>query len=301
MKRRGYRGALLFLSVVLVSCGALLEEEYEEVARVGSESIAWGAVKERIRLQPLEMRVKASQSEEVAMNLLEKMIEEKLLVQEAKKLGFTATEEDIVAAQQRNQALAAQRIAEEFSGIGEDLTSGREEDMPQSVEAIEEEIIREKLIHSRISEERMQQYFEEHKEELSGPEKAVMRFIIVKDPILFEQIEMRLKSGQDFESLKKEFSRVPGFHAREDIKPLNAYRTLGVPIDQMKVGDGTKVNLPGGLKMIVIFVAIVTPYEQAQPRIYATLYKQLIQELKEKTPIEIKGKRLKELALSKSF
>ena len=299
MRKKSYKCCLLLFIVVFMGCGILLEEEYEEVARVGSESITWGDIKEKIRHQPLAVRAKASQSEQVALDLLYKMIENKILVQRAKSLGFTATEEEMIEVEQRSQTKVAQRLAQEFSGFDSDMPSKREEDFLESREAMEDQILIEKLLHSQITEEKIKQYFDDHKEEFSGPDIAVMKFIVVSDPILFEEIDARLNSGQDIDSIVKEFSKVPGFRSREDRKPVDAFRRIGVPMEQIKIGEVTKTKLPKGLSMFIYLEAILNPYEQAHTQIYSVLYDQLLKELKEKTPVKIKKARFKELALSK--
>jgi len=140
--------------------------------------------------------------------ILEQMIAERLLVREARKKGFTVTEEE-----RQNHATEIMTWllenffygSEEF--LADTLTTYNmtKEDLESYVvDTLEVHKLREDVVAPvSVSEEDARLYFEAHREEFDIPELIRVSHILVQDLEEAEDIIARVKRGEDFAELAK--------------------------------------------------------------------------------------------------
>jgi parvulin-like peptidyl-prolyl isomerase len=141
---------------------------------------------------------------------LEKLIEDRLVVQEAKKKGISIPERLIDAKIQeiKNRLGSQEQFSEFLSTQGMSLSELRER--------IIEKMLSDKLIdmeiRSRIliSPNQVTKYYQEHTNDFISPERIDLENIVVKDKNLAFQIYERLKEGKDFLEFKEKYSEQSG-------------------------------------------------------------------------------------------
>ena len=157
--------------------------------------------------------------EEVRQKIIEQLIEDKLILSEAKKLNVEPDERDVTAKLADAERRAGSRkkferaLMEQRLSIKDIKTRYREQSMIQR-------IIREK-IGSRISVSPVEvdEYYKKNPSQFSQPEEIKLRNIFIKpqeggDPKkaadLANEIVGRIASGGDFAALAKTYSEGPG-------------------------------------------------------------------------------------------
>src|SRR3990172_2658897 len=139
---------------------------------------------------------------------LDQMIERKILVQEARKVGINVTPEEL------NQAISEVKTDYPGEGFGERLGL-KGTTLEEWKRRLEEKLLAEKMIRSslryrgEIDEKGALQYYEKHPELFRVKEKILARQIVVPDGEEALQILKRLKKGENFEKLAREKSLGP--------------------------------------------------------------------------------------------
>jgi parvulin-like peptidyl-prolyl isomerase len=139
--------------------------------------------------------------------LLNQLIEDRLVLHEAPKMGITVSDDEL------EEVLAAIQRGYPEGGFEEVIKD--EAFLLQWKEQLRQRLLIEKVI-SRISqvtapidEQTMKQYYEQHREEFVVAEQVRVRQIVVKDRKDAESILRKLKRGDPFDELAKRYSSGP--------------------------------------------------------------------------------------------
>jgi len=139
---------------------------------------------------------------------LDQMIERKILVQEARRLGIKVSLEEL------NQVI--QEIKMDYPGEGlSDRLGLRGMSLEEWKVRLEEKLLAEKMVRvahrhqATIDEKEAHQYYEDHRSEFELKERVKARQIVVADGEEALQILKRLKNGEKFEKLAFEKSMGP--------------------------------------------------------------------------------------------
>jgi foldase protein PrsA len=141
-------------------------------------------------------------------SILEQLISERLIAQEAAKLGIEVTDAEVQQEIDRlieenyygmkeyyEQALAQYGITEEL------LKDNIRTDLQLSA------IVRSKI---EVSEAEVEEYFRENQDDFNIPEEIDVRHILVETEKEAEEVLALLRAGEDFAELAKEHSQDPG-------------------------------------------------------------------------------------------
>lgn len=144
--------------------------------------------------------------------VLEQMVQEKLLQQEAKKRGIVITEKEV------DQAVVAW-IEERFPTPGEAEVFLQKQGISQSdlreegknqllVDKLSELVIDEKKLV--VEEAEAKNYFTTHQDVYNVPETVRARHILLKDKKKAEKVLLELQAGADFTKAAEKYSEDPG-------------------------------------------------------------------------------------------
>lgn len=139
---------------------------------------------------------------------LDQVIERKILVQEARRLGIKVSPEEL------NQAISEIKMDYPGEGFGEKLGL-KGMTLEEWKVRLEEKLLAEKVIRSalhsqeKIDEKEVLQYYEDHRSSFQIGQKVRVRQIVVADGEEAIQILKRLKKGESFEKVAKEKSLGP--------------------------------------------------------------------------------------------
>jgi len=139
---------------------------------------------------------------------LDQVIERKILVQEARRLGIKISQEEL------NQAISEIKMDYFGEGFGEKLGL-KGTTLEEWKNRLEEKLLAEKVIRGafypleKIDEKEALQYYEDHRSSFQIAQKVRARQIVVADGEEAIQILKRLKKGESFEKLAREKSLGP--------------------------------------------------------------------------------------------
>ena len=139
---------------------------------------------------------------------LDQVIERKILVQEARRLGIKISQEEL------NQAISEIKMDYPGEGFGEKLGL-KGTTLEEWKNRLEEKLLAEKVIRGafyppeKIDEKEALQYYEDHRSSFQIAQKVRARQIVVADGEEAIQILKRLKKGESFEKLAREKSLGP--------------------------------------------------------------------------------------------
>jgi peptidyl-prolyl cis-trans isomerase C len=151
------------------------------------------------------------QEEEVLKNLkealLDQLIEKRLILHEAPKMGITVSDDEL------EEALAAIKRGYPEGGFEEVVPD--EASLLQWKERLHQRLLIEKVFNrvsqvtSPIDEKIMRKYYEKHREKFVVAEQVRVRHIVVKDRQDAESILRKLKRGDPFDELARQYSIGP--------------------------------------------------------------------------------------------
>ncbi len=139
---------------------------------------------------------------------LDQVIERKILIQEARRLGIKISQEEL------NQAISEIKMDYPEEGFGEKLGL-KGTTLEEWKNRLEEKLLAEKVIRGafyppeKIDEKEALQYYEDHRSSFQTTKKVRARQIVVADGEEAIQILKRLKKGESFEKLAREKSLGP--------------------------------------------------------------------------------------------
>jgi peptidyl-prolyl cis-trans isomerase SurA len=288
------------------------------VAVVNKEVITWSELykimeseaSEQVKSLKDEERSKVFKSNEAAF--LEKLIDMRLQIQEAKRLGLQVREEEVKQAienikkkYQMTDAALEESLKKE--GLTFDEYKKRLSDQILISQFINQQI-RNKVV---ITDDQIKNYMKAHKENPSGEEEFRLRQIFFKKPQddgrrkeLEEKANMivqRLKTGEDFAALAWEYSEDPSAKIGSDLGYLKKSQMAKEFVDilsGMKVGDISKPFWTDrGLHIIKLEDRISaksnderneTIRAQLEEEAFAEQYRSCIKGLRENARIEIR-------------
>ena len=198
-------GTIAIIIVILVVAGKYLSSGDKVAATVNGEKIMKEDVlKEYLKVPPEYREVITIDA------LLEGMIVEELLVQEAEKMGITATDEDVDE--------FVQQFLETYEMTEENLTKSLEEENT-TLEEVKESFKKNMIINSLLSKEITSQinvsgdevraYYDENSDQFGQPEQVKASHILVPTREEAESLRNKALGGADFAELAEEESRCP--------------------------------------------------------------------------------------------
>ncbi|MEW6557240.1 MAG: peptidylprolyl isomerase [Elusimicrobiota bacterium] len=220
--------AVVNKTIAKVNDEVILQKDYDEVVNPVIEQLNKN-YSEVISKEELDKKI-----DEIKKELLNQMIDQKLLLQEAKKKNIKVNKREIENGieivkerfKQKNGKLLTPTEAEaEFQAEmrKQNLT------MTQFRDKIREDIMVNKLIDSEVVskvtpplEDELKNYYEKNKDKLDEPEKVSVKHILIrvdknastKDRSQalnkIKEIQQKLKKGDDFAKLAEEYSEDPG-------------------------------------------------------------------------------------------
>ncbi len=235
---------------------------------------------------------------ETRRQILELMIDEKCAVEKVRELGIK------IPPQQVDAAIETIKNRNRFTQ--EDLMAMLKKDgitYEEYRERVRAELERIELINSQVKskiiirEEQIAQYYKENQKEFGGEEAVQLAgiFLIQKNPederefrelkIKGEDILGRLKNGEDFAALAKEFSQGPGSHEGGDLGAFKADQLepeLRKALEGIEEGQFTDLIIKkNGIQIIKLtkkHKAEVRSFEEVKDAIHAKLYTQEVNE-----------------------
>jgi len=241
---------------------------------------------------------------------LDKLIDQKLEEQEIKAAGITVGDPEIDAAIEnikRNNSVTDEDLRKMLAREGLTLTEYREQ--------IQKQILKSKLINSQIrskiivTEEDIRVYYEAHTEEFSEEGQYHLRNIIMRVPEYSAQAEKdnikarmeivleKLKQGESFEKLAREYSQSPLAEKSGDLGLIDTNilsEQIQTALTGLNAGQFTDVlDTEQGFQIFYVekvLEARMPPLEEVSPRIQGRLYNQMLDEAHQSWFSEIKKK-----------
>lgn len=307
--------ALFFIFPFQSNSSVLLDRV---IAVVNDEVITWSELykmmeneaSEQLKSMPEEDRAKIFKANEPIF--LEKLIDFKLQLQEAKRIGLNVTQEEIKEAIEniKSKYSMTDKMLEE--NIKKEGLSMEEYKKLLSEQMLVNQYLNKK-IRSKISvtDDEIKKYIEQNREAILQNESYKLRQIFFRKPAedserknIEEKANLiieRLKNGEDFSKLAKEFSEDSsgqqggdlGFIkknilAKEFVEAISKIKTGEVTepfwtekgLHIVKLDDKTSIDNPNELKEITS--------KQLNEQKFFERYKSLIKDLREKARIEIR-------------
>lgn len=288
------------------------------VAIVNNEVITWSELYQMMEfeatdeLKSLDEKEKSKIFKENESKFLERLIDMRLQIQEAKKLGMEVTQEDInetIDSIKKKYKLTDKEFEESLKKEGLSIEEYKKRLSEQILlDHFINRQIRSKII---INDDEIKNYIESNKTLFSSAEKYRLRQIFIKKPKSYEEktiiedkiniILQRLKSGEDFSSLAREFSEdstaLTGGDTGFISKDQMAKEFISV-LSKMKPGDISEPFWSENGLHIIKFEEIAPELSEndireiAKKKISETKflekYKKYIKELREKAQIQIR-------------
>jgi foldase protein PrsA len=261
------------------------------VIKIGSSLRTGGTVAivngERISRKELQKRLENIYGQSV----LERMIEEKLVIQEGKKQKIKVKEEEIT--EKVNDLIRRFPSKEKF----EELMRESNMTMKDVREQIKVGIILDKLVERVIPEQEVKDYFDQHKEMFKRGEQVRARHILLKTEEEAREVLQRLKKGEDFAKLAREKSADEGTKQRGGDLGYFPRGRMAKEFEEaafsLKVGEiSDVVKTSFGYHIIKLEDRVperIPPYEEVKREVKDLLIRNrtelYIQELKEKAKI----------------
>jgi parvulin-like peptidyl-prolyl isomerase len=201
---------ILIILAILPSCKGNIPSNI--VAEVDEDSITVAEfTKEFFPLVEGYNTSSSPQEEEALKNLkealLDQLIEKRLILHEAPKMGITVSDDEL------EEALAAIKRGYPEGGFEEVVPD--EASLLQWKERLHQRLLIEKVFNrvsqvtSPIDEKIMRKYYEKHREKFVVAEQVRVRHIVVKDRQDAESILRKLKRGDPFDELARQYSIGP--------------------------------------------------------------------------------------------
>ena len=285
------------------------------VARVGEEVITLSEVEER--LEPVLKQYKKIYSGQdwgkrvriAREEILEGLIEEKILLQEAKKLNLEVTEREMeeVIKDLKSRFLSEEEFKKAIEKEGKDFRQFKEDIKKQLL--IKKVLQIEVLSKIKVSLKEMEEFYHQYQDDFSLPPEVNLSQILIKGGSKeaeekAKQIWGRIQKGEDFYMLAKEFSEGPfadqggriGFVKENHLLPEIRLKIKSIKVGEIsspiKCSDGYHIIKLEGIKKVP-----PRPFEEVKEEIRNILFKkkanqaieEWIKKKKEELGVEILG------------
>ena len=231
---------------------------------------------------------------ETRREIVDLMIDEKIALEKIRELGINVTDKNVDA--------AIERIKEDNHLTQEDLIAKLKEDgltYEKYRANIKNDLERVELINSEVKskiilrEETIKAYYDKHKEQFRTTEKAHLAVIVLiqKDPSdqdearslnrKAEEILTRIKNGEDFGELARQFSQGPGASEGGDMgffKDSELNPKLRKVVREVSAGEVSEpIIIPNGIQIIRVLEKHgggIRPFEDVKDAIQGVLYRE---------------------------
>lgn len=206
------KSVILLFVVVLAVLSSCSRQSGKVIASVDGTKITERELKTEIAMEQNKydtaiLSHKAN-FEQLKKRALDKLIQETVLLNEAKRLNIGLTDAERTDAEKSiNDMLSANEDGEAIKERGIDPKAWGEAQKKRML--IQKLILNEVLGKIPISDEKAAAYYKSHRQEFNRPAQFHARQIIVDSRERAEQILARLKNGEDFAALAKEYSLSP--------------------------------------------------------------------------------------------
>lgn len=313
-RREEMKKSYLFFTLMILLCSPLGCDQWEGglpedvLARVNQEQITIVEFNREFKELILDpgKKTRGTNLSDLKQAYLDQVIERKILIQEARRLGIKVSQEEL------NQAIFEIRKDYPGEGFGEKLGL-KGMTLEEWKVQLEEKLLAEKMIRTALQyprefdEKEAFQYYETHPSSFQLNQKVRARQIVVADGEEAIQILKRLKKGESFEKVATEKSLGPekvnggdlGYFSRGE-RPAEFDHVFS-----MEVGAISKViKSPYGYHIFKLEEKIEArqiPFEEAKLGIIQKLmekkgeegYQRWLKGLKEKTKVKVNKKWLK--------
>jgi parvulin-like peptidyl-prolyl isomerase len=242
--------------------------------------------------------------------LLNQLIENKLVLIEAAKMGVTVSDDEL------EQAFTLIKGSYPQGGLSEIVRD--ETALRQWKEKLRQRLLIEKVINrvsqvtSAIDDDALRKYYKKHQAEFLVPEQVRVRQIVVKDQQEAQSLLRRLKQGASFEELAKKHSIGPeaemggdlGFFARGDMpEEFNVAFTL-------KAGETSEVvKSPYGYHIFQVVARrgeTESSFDEAKDQIRkmvvqeeeGKIFQAWLKKAKKKARVSVNNRALEEIAIT---
>jgi hypothetical protein len=306
MKRFG----LLFCAVVVLlysACGLLVEEGREVIAEVGGEPIRLNDLLREIRHLPFEERAKTNDTDEsvrlaARRSVLERMVTEKLLAEEAKALGISVSDEEVELALEREERHdnGMADLMEGMRGGGGDHEHAHEGEGHSRTEInqMRERLMIQRMLMVELSEAALRKFYDEQTQEFRLSSPIVRYELLVVDASNSKVVDtVREKAMKEGTSLTR------AFESLKDAPPtIFLGFTPPTPASNIVAGMREKVEKqetgqisepfhihPEGADQYGVAMSIGridrAPFDNVREQIYWKLYAAFLNDLKQKYEI----------------
>ncbi|MDD5019015.1 MAG: peptidyl-prolyl cis-trans isomerase [Candidatus Omnitrophica bacterium] len=235
--------------------------------------------------------------EEMYKYFLDRMVEDRLILQEAKKLQLKVDEKMIEDRIRdiRFRAGSERDFQQALSSQGISLAELREKLNNQLL--IYMVVQREVRGRTQVSPKEVTEYYEANKERFMVPESVVVESIFIEDQALLKEVEQKLSQGESFTKLAQDYSKrndlgkVARGHLKKDLENFVFSLEPGRPSKPFAIDNGyyiflVKERLPAsemGLDEIKEKVVVLLESEKSE-----RILKSWIEDLKDKAYISIR-------------
>lgn len=289
---------ILCLIIVLITGTGYSEVSNRVEAVVNDELITLYELNKRIEeltgQRPDDIRaLNEEQFIETRRSILESMINEKIALEKARELGLEATESEI------DSYIENIKTANQWTQ--EDLVSQlKGEGLAYEVfrKRIKEDMVRNSLMNYEVQgktivrEDQIIEYYQEHKDnfKIEGQVDIASIFLMKSGTDPAESMELkkkgaliltRIKQGEDFGALAKEFSEGPG---ADEGGNLGSFKTSEIDKELLDILDGLNegevsdmIDRGNSLQIIKLIKReeeTIMPFEEVKDGIYNTLYQE---------------------------
>ncbi len=292
---------LMVLAILFVAVRMLLKTPSDRVvAYVNGEPLYYSEI---ARVREITNRSGYQTEQLTDSEILDQIINKKLLVQAAKDAGITVTNEDfekLMDAYYIATGTNSTKLKENLATMGVDFEELKKDMMERML--ISEYINKTINSNIKINESELRAYYSQHLEEFTMPPRVLLAHIIVNNSQLAEQLLDKLKQGANFSELARNYSQdssaaqggVLGWFSDEQLIP--ELSSVAFSLEPGSVSDVVKTNFGYHIvKVLNKTYATLLEFDQvkAQLEAYMTAEEQankmleLIQQLRQDSDIKI--------------
>lgn len=294
---------LLIIALTAVSCGLFKGS----IAKVGNEKIATDLFQHRLQqaalqYDPVPLK-QAARAQALKTAILNQLIDDTLLLQEAQRRGITLTDEQLAEALTTYKSQYTEKAFQDMLASRHLSYEDWKEDR-RRILIIEQ--LRDALDPSKITDAEIKEYYDRNKSEFSRGDEVRARQILVEKEGTTTMLIERLKNGDNFAALAQQYSISPESKNGGDLGffPKGRFPAVFDNCFTLTVGEISPViKSEYGYHIFKVTdrrAAQTIPLANAKPQIVErlktlareTTFDTLLQGLRAKTPIHIDEKAL---------